>query len=337
MFGTAREFMSTTLNHPDGTVRVEETAGKRAISVEPRDSVFTPIREWTTAYPLDLIEHVLRVKGPAYLCDEIMRDEYPLYVQHSFRWDILSYAGEEEFAGKRVLDFGSGSGASSMVLARMFPNASIVGVELVPAHVELARHRAAFYGLDGRVSFEVSPDANNLPPEIGEFDFIVFSGVFEHLLPEERPRVLPLLWNHLVKGGLVFIDQLPYRWFPIEIHTTGLPLINYLPESLALACARHFSERMRDDVTWPELLRKGVRGSTPRELLTILNRDGREAELVQPSRLGVHDHIALWHQLSSNIRKPATKRMMMWGFRAVKAVTGVTMIPTLSLAIRKLH
>jgi SAM-dependent methyltransferase len=329
--------MSTILNHPDGTVRVEETGSKRAISVEPRASVFTPIREWTTAYPLDLIEHVLRVKGPAYLCDEIMRDEYPLYVQHSFRWDILSYAGEEEFSGRRVLDFGSGSGASSMVLARMFPDAKIVGVELVPAHVELARHRAAFYGLDGRVSFQVSPDANNLPPDIGDFDFIVFSGVFEHLLPDERPRVLPLLWAHLNKRGLVFIDQLPYRWFPIELHTTGLPLINYLPEGLALACTRRFSERMSRDVTWPELLRKGVRGGTAGELLTILNKDGREAELVQPSRLGVHDHIGLWHQLSSNIRKPATKKLMMWGFRAVRAVTGVTMIPTLSLAIRKVR
>jgi len=325
------------LNHPDGTVRVEETAGKRAIRVEPRESVFTPIREWTTAYPLDLIEHVLRVKGAAYLCDEIMREEDQLYVQHSFRWDILTYADEEAFAGKRVLDFGSGGGASTMVLARMFPDASIVGVELVPENVELARHRAEFYQLGSRVRFHLSPDANNLPSDIGDFDFIVFSGVFEHLLPSERPRVLPLLWAHLNKSGLVFVDQLPYRWFPIELHTTGLPLINYLPDRLALASTRRFSERMSRDVTWPELLRKGIRGSTPDELLGILNRDGREAELVQPTRLGIYDHIALWHQLSSNIRRPATKKLMMWGFRALRAVTGVTMIPTLSLAIRKVR
>jgi SAM-dependent methyltransferase len=329
--------MSTILNHPDGTVRVDETGGQRAIRVEPRNSVFTPIRKWITAYPLDLIEHVLRVKGAAYLCDEIMRDEYPLYVQHAFRWDILTYAGEEAFKGKRVLDFGSGSGASSMVLARMFPDAQIIGVELAPDRVELARHRAEFYGLGNRVGFRVSPDANNLPPDIGDFDFIVFSGVFEHLLPAERPRVLPLLWSHLNKDGIVFVDQLPYRWFPIELHTTGLPLINYLPDGLALAFARRFSQRMSRDVTWHELLRKGIRGGTPGELLGILNRDGREAELVQPSRLGVHDHIGLWHQLSSSIRQPATKKLMMWSFRGLRAITGVTMIPSLSLAIKKVR
>ena len=69
--------------------------------------------------------------------------------------------------------------------------------------------------------------------------------------------------------------------------------------------------------------------------MTILDREGRKAELLNPSQLGVKDHIDLWYQLSSTIRKPLTKKLMMWGLRAVKTVTGVTMIPYLSLAIRK--
>src|SRR5206468_13019923 len=110
--------------------------------------LFVSIRAWETAYPLDLIEHVLQIKGPAYLCDEFMRDEGPLYVQHHLRWDILSYIEENTFAGRRVFDFGCGSGASSMVLARMLPTGEIVGVELKPELVQLARHRARFYGVD---------------------------------------------------------------------------------------------------------------------------------------------------------------------------------------------
>jgi len=329
--------MSTVLTHPDASIRVEERNGKRAISVEPRDGLFTPIKKWVTDYPLELIEHVLRVKGPAYLCDEIMRDEDPLYVQHTFRWDILSYAGKEDFAGRRVLDFGSGSGASSMVLARMFPEAKIVGVELVSEFVELAQHRAGFYGVEGRVSFQLSPDSNNLPPEIGDFDYIIFSAVYEHLLPSERQAILAPLWSHLKQGGVIFLDQTPYRWSPIEMHTTGLPLINYLPDRLTLYCSRRFSERVSPDASWPELLRKGIRGGTTREIMTILNRDGRKAELLNPSHLGVKDHIDLWYQLSSTRRKPLTRTIMMWGFRAFKAVTGVTMIPMLSLAIRKVR
>jgi 2-polyprenyl-3-methyl-5-hydroxy-6-metoxy-1,4-benzoquinol methylase len=329
--------MSTVLSHPDASIRVEESNGKRAISVEPRDGLFTPVKKWVTDYPLELIEHVLRIKGPAYLCDEIMRDENPLYVQHHFRWDILSYVGKEDFAGRRVLDFGSGSGASSMVLARMLPEAEILGVELVSEFVELARHRAAFYGVQDRVGFQLSPNANDLPPEIGDFDYILFSAVYEHLLPKERRVILPLLWSHLKQGGVLFLDQTPYRWFPIELHTTGLPLINYLPDRLTLYCCRCFSKRVSLDASWPELLRRGIRGGTTREIMTTLNREGRKAELINPSRLGVKDHIDLWFQLSSTTRKLLTKKLMMWGFRMVKAMTGVTMIPTLSLAIRKVH
>lgn len=97
--------MNTVLTHPDASIRVDTSNGKHAISVEPREGLFTATRKWITDYPLDLIEHVLRVKGPAFLCDEIMRDESPSYVQHHFRWDILSYVRKEDLAGKRVLDF----------------------------------------------------------------------------------------------------------------------------------------------------------------------------------------------------------------------------------------
>lgn len=327
--------MSNILPHPDGPVRVEEIDGMRAITAEPRDGLFSPQREWTTHYPLELIEHVLRVKGPAYLCDEIRRDEDPRYVQHALRWDILSYSGPEDFNGRRVLDFGSGSGASSMVLARLFPEARLVGVELMPELVELARHRAKFYGLEDRVGFQLSPDATSLPPDIGLFDCIIFSAVFEHLLPGERQAILPLLWLHLKPGGTLFLNQTPYRWFPLELHTTGLPLINYLPDRLALHCARRWSARVRSDESWPGLLRRGIRGGTTREIMTILNREGGSAEIVNPSRLGVRDQIDLWYQRPGFTLKPRTKKLAMYGFRAIRTVTGLTMIPELSLAIRK--
>ena len=83
-----------------------------------------------------------------------------------------------------------------------------------------------------------------LPADIGQFDYIILSAVYEHLLPSERPALLTLLWSHLRPGGVIFLAQTPYRWFPVELHTTGLPLINYLPDRLALACARRFSKRV---------------------------------------------------------------------------------------------
>lgn len=327
--------MSTVLTHRDAAVRIEEKNGKRAISVEPREGLYIPIKQWVTDYPLELIEHVLRVKGPAYLCDEIMRDENPLYVQHDFHWNILSYINKEDFKGRRVLDFGSGSGGSSVVLARMFPETRIVGVELESEHVELAQHRARFYNVEDRVNFQLSPDSNNLPPDIGNFDYIMLSAVFEHLLPGERPAILALLWSHLKQGGVLFLNQTPYRWFPVETHTTGMPFINYLPDRLTLYCARRFSKRVSPDASWPELLRKGVRGGTTKEIVRILSGEGRKVELLNPGYLGIKDHIDLWYQRSSTAGRPLTKKIEMWGFRAVRALTGATMVPWLSLAFRK--
>ena len=324
------------LKHQDVTVRVDEAKdGKRTIFVQTLAGTRVRICSCETAYPLSLIEQVLKVKG-AYVADEIMRDEAPLYVQNNFKWDIFSYVERDSFADRRVLDFGCGSGASVMVLARMLPGSTeFVGVDLMPECVELARQRAQWYGIRNRATFVLSPDPNSLPDGIGSFDYVLLSAVFEHLLPAERRSLLPRIWQHLKPGGILFLDQTPYRWFPIEMHTTELPLLNYLPDPLAHWAARRFSRRVRRDEKWSDLLRRGIRGATAGEILGILNENGHEAELLEPSRQGVRDDIDLWSKSSSSSRGPVANRVMRYAFRAVRTATGVAMIPWLSLAMRK--
>jgi ubiquinone/menaquinone biosynthesis C-methylase UbiE len=53
--------------------------------------------------------------------------------------------------GGVVLDAGCGEGWSSIGLARAFPNATVVGVDLDVASVKAARHHVTRAGLDGRV------------------------------------------------------------------------------------------------------------------------------------------------------------------------------------------
>lgn len=318
------------------TVRVDETGdGRRAIVVEAPRGTFIPVRSWVTAYPVHLIEHALRVKG-AHIIDEIMRDEAPLYVENQFKWGIFSYVDPADFAGCRLLDFGCGSGASVMVLSRMLPkDTAFVGVDLVAEYVEFARERARWHGIADRAAFFLSPESSSLPEGIGDFDFVLLSAVFEHLLPQERCSVLPLAWRHLKPGGVLFLDQTPYRWFPIETHTTGFPFLNYLPDPVAYWTARTFSKRVRRHETWSDLLRRGIRGGTAGEILGIVNEEDAGAELLTPCRQGVRDAIDLWFQLSSASRSPGAKRTMSHAFRMLKAVTGLTISPSLSLAIRK--
>ena len=89
--------------------------------------------------------------------------------------------------------------------------------------------------------FELSPSGSELPPDIGSFDYVILSAVWEHLLPAERPVITRLLWNALRPGGALLINQTPDRWSPFEHHTTGLWGINYLPDRLACYVARHFA------------------------------------------------------------------------------------------------
>ncbi|GAI94708.1 unnamed protein product, partial [marine sediment metagenome] len=184
--------------------------------------MFVPRSICETSYPVDLIKQIMNVRGLAYLCDEIMRDEKPTYVQRSFKYGILSYFGEDSFDKKKILDFGCGSGSSTMILARMFANVEIVGVELEEELLSIAKMRAKHYKFSN-VSFIRSPSGDNLPSELEDFDYVVLSAVYEHLLPNERKNLLPKIWAHVKPGGILFINQTPYRYSPIESHTTVLP------------------------------------------------------------------------------------------------------------------
>jgi len=318
------------------SISVEEAGenGMKTIEVVPDDpSAFISKRTCTTAYPLELIELILRIKGPYGLCDEILRDEKPDYVQISLHYDLLAYIDEAAFAGARILDFGCGSGASTAILGRMFPRSQVVGLELNASLLEIARARAAHYALS-HVIFEQSLDPLHLPEGLGRFDFIVLSAVFEHLLPQERRELFPKIWSMLKPGGTLFINQTPHRFFPVETHTTGLPFINYLPDKLAYHCARRFSKRNLKNADWPSLLRGGIRGTTPKEIMAILADCREGAVLMEPSCLGINNRLELWYVKLDRSKYPKLKEFYAVFARLLYSV-GILVLPHVSIAIQK--
>jgi ubiquinone/menaquinone biosynthesis C-methylase UbiE len=86
---------------------------------------------------------------------------------------------------QRALDLGTGTGKAARVLARRFPEAEVVGVDLSPAMVEQARGLLPDE-LAPRVCFEVA-DANELPFEDGSFDLVVLMNMIPFF--EELARV----------------------------------------------------------------------------------------------------------------------------------------------------
>lgn len=331
--------MDYTLHHPDAEVLVKDTdSNKKRIEVTLKNkNIFMPLGYCETTYPIDLIKKILEVKGPAWLCDDITREESSEYLEMEIYWNVFSYVNKEQFKHKRILDFGCGSGTSAMVLNRLLPDTSITGVDLESNLLKIAELRANHYKNDDKIKFYLSPDGNSLPEDIGDFDFIFLSAVYEHLLPQERKVVLPLLWSRLKSRGVLFINQTPYRWFPVELHTTsGLIFINYMPDFLASFYARHFSKRNLRKDDWSSLLRKGIRGGSVEEIFKILKNQSPPPILLEPSQFGLKDTIDIFYAVTPKSRYPIMKKFYFYFVKLVKISTGQILLPDLSLAIEKI-
>lgn len=324
---------TTTLDHPDGTLEIVELGdGLREIRVRMHDATrYVSKPTWQTRYPPDLIQTILSVKGPAWVCDEIMRDEDPSYVADPLWLRTMSYVEPDYFAGKRILDFGCGAGASTVIVSRRLPQAEMVGIELSEEFLSIARARADHYGVQNLTLLQ-SPNGESLPDGIGTFDAILMVAVYEHLLPAERKTIMPLLWSHLKPGGILFLSDTPYRYFFHEGHTTGLPLLNYLPDSLCYAVAKRFSKRLPADVSWQTLLRMGIRGGSVPQIMRDV---AAPVDRVAP-RGAVADQIDLWYQLSiANQKALPAKTWMRRGFKLLYRLTGIEMVPYLAVALQK--
>jgi 2-polyprenyl-3-methyl-5-hydroxy-6-metoxy-1,4-benzoquinol methylase len=324
-----------TLKTSGATVTVTELAsGKRRVAVRAaQPGLHVSRATCETAYPVELIQKILDSQGPGWLCDEIEREESPDYVGNTLHWALLSYLDEARFRGARILDFGCGCGASTALLGRMFPDAEVVGIDLMERNLAVARARAVLYG--NHVTFLCSPAPGRLPEGIGTFDFVSLTGVYEHLLPAERATLMPQLWALLKPGGVLFLHKTPHRYFPIEAHTTRLPLINYLPDRLALACVRTFARRFGDRPDWPTMLRKGIRGGSVAEIVRMLGTPVGAVTVLRPERIGVRDSIDLWYRSAATTREGTQKRMIHAFCRVLKAVTGIELPPYLAIALEK--
>ncbi len=145
--------------------------------------------------------------------------------------------------------------------------------------------------------------------------------------------MLPLLWEHLGPGGTLLINQTPYRWWPFEHHTTGLPLLNYAPDWLAYRLSRHSRtgrewNRKRD---WPGLLRAGIRGGTEREILKILRTHAPGATIAQP----INSSRAQYWLEGTSSRYRAAKNLIASLYGITDSLFGTLPGPHLDVAIRK--
>ncbi|MEU8760557.1 methyltransferase [Streptomyces sp. NPDC048659] len=133
----------------------------------------------------------------------------PLYTEAAAWLAGLAPAGRV----RRVLDFGSGPGVVTALLAEAFPEAEVVAVDATPALLALAAERAAARGLGDRVTTlraELPADFDSL----GTADLIWASHSLHHI--GDQQAALTAFAKVLNPGGLIALAEggLPARHLP---------------------------------------------------------------------------------------------------------------------------
>ena len=159
-------------------------------------------------------------------------DRLPFW--HHFGERTVALAGLAP--GERVVDLCCGSGGSALPAARAVgPAGSVLGVDVTPALVDLARARAAREGL-AQARFEVADVATlTLPPRSADAVISVF-GLF---FVDDIPGLLRRAWAWLRPGGrlvstvwgqVVLAPGEPYFWDAVTAEDPSLDHIS--PASL---------------------------------------------------------------------------------------------------------
>jgi len=148
----------------------------------------------------------------------------------------LTFAHCSPLEGRRVLDVGCGAGRYALEFAARGA-AQVVGVDVAPAMVELARKRARAAGLDGRCRFLLGTidDLGETDP----FDCAVAIGLFDYI---DEPLALLRRMRELSRR--VVVATFPARWTlrapirKLRLWLKGCPVYFYSRSDIA----RLFSE-----------------------------------------------------------------------------------------------
>jgi len=128
--------------------------------------------------------------------------------------------------GKRILELGCGDGGNSVLLA--LKGASVVGIDISPRAIEIARTRAGVHGVSDRVEFHAMPLEKYLDRGEGKFDIICGFAVLHHLLPVLDSVMRNLMVLSKAETEFVFSEPISLsRWsrrlrlaLPLKVHGT---------------------------------------------------------------------------------------------------------------------
>src|SRR5215467_14308944 len=142
--------------------------------------------------------------------------------------------------GLSVLEVGCSFGHITECLSEDPAVTEVHSFDTDPAFVAITRAKVEEMGLEAvrEVALFTNDETCRLPYADARFDLVLAIGVVEHLPERTRRTQVDEYYRVLAPGGHVAILDTPNRLFPLETHSIGLPLVQWLPPRAAYAYAR---------------------------------------------------------------------------------------------------
>jgi SAM-dependent methyltransferase len=170
---------------------------------------------------------------------------------------------------RQVVDVGSGPGVAAVSIARMLPGARVLAADGAAALLDLARERAARFGVADRVDTREVALPGGLA-DLPDADLVWVSGVAHHM-PDPAQAVKDLA-ARLRPGGVLALREggLPLRFLPGHADRGLTARMNVINDELADR-GEHPMGAIEAPRAWPDLLREaGLAGVTSKTFLLDL-------------------------------------------------------------------
>ena len=236
----------------------------------------------STASTYDLVDlgdrRILTVNGreypPTHYSERVVRmlierkgaQRAPLYFPFKetrgrrFLAPLFRYFRAGRVGNLSVLEVGCSFGHMTEYLAEQPEVAEIYAFDTDPAFVDISRVKARELGLDAvrEITLLANEKTRHLPYPDDRFDLVLAVGVVEHLPVRDRRAQVDEYYRVLKPGGHIAVLDTPNRLFPLETHSVGLPLVQWLPPRLAYRYARLGRRRTFADVRFEEFVADGT-------------------------------------------------------------------------------
>ncbi len=229
--------------------RLEDLGDRRVLTVAGR--------EYPTVYSARVVRMLVERKGalraPPYFSYKETRGRH-------FLGPLFAYLRARGCRDLSVLEVGCSFGHVTEYLAEQPEVREISTFDTDPSFVAMVRAKVEELGLARvrEVRLLSNDETRRLPYPDARFDLVLVVGVIEHLPARGRREIVTEYYRVLAPGGHIAILDTPNRLFPLETHSVGLPLVQWLPAPLAYAYARLGRPRRFHGVSYEQFVADGT-------------------------------------------------------------------------------